>query len=380
MGEVQEVQLQVMAEGVKESSTSREIALADQKALDARERYKRWFKIVLYTVLVLAGQAVATLLGRLYFDKGGKSKWLGTLVRLVGFPILLPFYYFFVLAPKATRNNIVILDPKQPSALVLASVYILLGLLVALNCYLSSIGLMYLPVSTFSLIGSSNLGFNALFSYFMNHLKFTASIINSLVLLTISSTLLALQSDPGDSVGVPKGKYVIGFVCTVMASAGAGLFLSLNHFAFRKIIKKTTVKATVEMVIFQSIAATCVILVGLFASGEWKGLKSEMEDYKMGKASYILNLTWSTITWQLFSIGSMGLIMEVSSIFSNAIGVVGLPIIPIMAVVFFHDKMHGVKAIALVLAVWGFVSYMYQHYLDDCDHHEDSPPTEELKK
>ncbi|KAI4298230.1 hypothetical protein L6164_031813 [Bauhinia variegata] len=136
-----------------------------------------------------------------------------------------------------------------------------------------------------------------------------------------------------------------------------------------------------EMVIYQSFVASCATVVGLFAGGEWKGLKSEMENYEMGKASYIMNLVGSTVTWQAFSIGSMGLIMEVSSIFANAIGAVGLPIVPILAVIFFHDKMYGVKAISMVLAVWGFISYMYQHYQDDgkskgenLNAQKDSPP------
>ncbi|CAN1251318.1 Purine permease 21 [Linum perenne] len=60
----------------------------------------------------------------------------------------------------------------------------------------------------------------------------------------------------------------------------------------------------------------------------------------------------------------MALVFEVSSVFSNAVGTVGLPLTPMVAVVVFHDRMSGVKAIAMVLAVWGFVSYLYQHYLD----------------
>jgi len=41
------------------------------------------------------------------------------------------------------------------------------------------------------------------------------------------------------------------------------------------------------------------------------------------------------------------------------------PLGPILAVIFFHDKINGVKFIALMLAIWGFLSYIYQHYLDD---------------
>ena len=45
----------------------------------------------------------------------------------------------------------------------------------------------------------------------------------------------------------------------------------------------------------------------------------------------------------------------------------GLPVIPVLAVIFFHEKMDGVKAISMVLAIWGFISYFYQHYLDDSE-------------
>lgn len=39
--------------------------------------------------------------------------------------------------------------------------------------------------------------------------------------------------------------------------------------------------------------------------------------------------------------------------------------VPVLAVIFFHDKMDRIKIVAMVLAIWGFVSYLYQHYLDD---------------
>lgn len=111
--------------------------------------------------------------------------------------------------------------------------------------------------------------------------------------------------------------------------------------------------------------ASCVSLVGLFASSEWKTLSSEMENCTLGKVSYVMNLVWTAITWQVFNIGGTGLIFELSSLFSNAISVLGLPVVPIMAVIIFHDKMNGLKVISMILAIWGFMSYVYQHYLDD---------------
>ena len=90
-----------------------------------------------------------------------------------------------------------------------------------------------------------------------------------------------------------------------------------------------------------------------------------MEEYELGKVSYLMTLIWIAAGWDVFTLGAVGLIFDVSSLFSNVISTLGLPIVPVLAVFFFHDKMDGVKVVAILLAIWGFVSYMYQHYLDD---------------
>lgn len=112
--------------------------------------------MAIYTLSLLSSQSVALLLGRLYFDKGGKSKWMATLVQTAGFPALLPFY----ISPtknKPTNND----HTKPPSALTLASLYVFLGVFLVAVAMLYSIGLLNLPVSTYSLICASQLGFNA---------------------------------------------------------------------------------------------------------------------------------------------------------------------------------------------------------------------------
>ncbi|KAL7129733.1 hypothetical protein ABFS83_13G088300 [Erythranthe nasuta] len=230
---------------------------------------------------------------------------------------------------------------------------------------LYSIGLQYLPVTTYTLICATQLGFNAVFSFFLNKQKFTPYIVNSLVLLTISSVLLVFQTDSGDPNKASKSKYTIGFLCTLAASAGYALMLSLTQLAFQRIIKKETVRAVVDVTVYQSLVATCTILIGLFASGDWGKLSAEMEGYKSGRLSYVMNLLWTAVSWQVFIVGCTGLIFQVSSLFSNVISILGLPVAPVLAVVFLRDKMSGVKAVAMLLAIWGFVSYMYQHYIDD---------------
>lgn len=325
-----------------------------------RTRYQKWLQMALFSILVLAGQSAATLLGRLYFEKGGKSKWMSTLVQAAGFPVLIPILFVI-------RNKGRVPDEKTkpPSPLVLGSVYIVLGILLAAICMLFTIGLLYLPVSTFSLLSATQLAFNAIFSYFLNSQKFTTYIINSVVLLTTSSALLVLQGGSLDNNEVSKGKYIAGTVCTLCASAGYSLMLSLSQLAFLKVMRKPSVKELLDFLVYESLVASCIILIGLFASGEWKTLKAEVNGYELGKGSYVLTLIWIALCWQIFSIGMLGLIVKASALFANVISTLCLPIVPMLAVFIFQDKMSGVKAVSMFLAIWGFISYLYQHYLDD---------------
>lgn len=321
--------------------------------------------MAIYTIFILVGQTAATLLGRLYYDKGGNSKWLAGLMLTAGFPVLVPFYFISSpLLQHPVSNN---LHRKSPSLLLFASAYSLFGIIIAADSMLYSVGYMYLPVSTYSLLCASQLAFNAFFSFFLNSLKFTFLIINSLTLLTISSILLIFQTNDStassdDGHPFSKRQYAIGFICTIAASALYGLLLSLTQWFLHKVVKKTTVKVVLDMIIYPSLVASCVIVVGLFASGEWKGLSKEMAGFKLGKVSYLMTLIWTAVCWEVFSVGSIGLIFEVSSVFSNVISTLGLPVVPVLAVAFFRDQMSGVKVLALILAVWGFVSYVYQHY------------------
>ncbi|XP_027086748.1 purine permease 21-like [Coffea arabica] len=323
--------------------------------------YKWWFQVAIYILFLLSGQAVGTLLGRLYFDKGGNSTWLATLTLTMGFPMLLPFRFHSSLQ----NHNADYSRVQQPSVLVLTSIYVFLGLCTAGDSVLYSLGLKYLPVSTYSLICASQLAFNAVFAFFLNAQKLTFFIINSLVLLTISSIVLVIHNDTEDSSNNSKNKYTLGIICTVAASALYAFVLSFTELTCQKILKSKTFRVIIDLTFYESLVATLAIVVGLFASGEWKSLKSEMQDFRLGKVSYIMTILWTGISWQVFNIGCNGLIFKVSSLFSNVISVVGLPVDPVLAVVVFHDKVTAAKVVSLLLALWGFMSYAYQHYLDD---------------
>ena len=99
----------------------------------------------------------------------------------------------------------------------------------------------------------------------MKYMKVLCLIVNSLVLVTVSSMLLVFHAN---SLASPKDKYIIGIMCTVGASAGYGVMYSRTQVAFQKVLKPKTFIAVLEMIIYESIVASCATLVGIFVSGE----------------------------------------------------------------------------------------------------------------
>lgn len=315
--------------------------------------------MVINIFFLVVGQSAAVLLGRFYYDQGGNSKWISTFVQTAAFPIL---YVPLILLPSARETSA---SSALPPLRVLVLVYLSIGVLIAGDNYLYSLGLLYLSASTYSLICASQLAFNAVFSYFINSQKFTALILNSVVVLSFSAALIAVNDDSEGPSGVSRWKYILGFLATLGASAIYSLLLSVMQLSFQKVIKKETFFVVLEMQIYTSFVASCVSLIGLFASGEWKTLRGEMHSFGKGSVSYVMTLVWTAITWQVCSVGVVGLVFVVSSLFSNVISTVALAVSPIAAFIVFHDKMNGVKIIAMLLALWGFVCYSYQNYLDD---------------
>lgn len=322
-------------------------------------RCKWWFLVALNIFFLLVGQAAAVLLGRFYYDQGGNSKWLATLVQTAAFPLLLiPLYFIPSSKESSTSSN-------PPSFKVIALIYFVLGVLIACDNMLYSVGLLYLSASTYSLICATQLAFNAVFSYFINSQKFTVLILNSVIIVSFSAALIAVNDDSGGPAGVSKGKHIVGFICTLGASALYSLLLSLMQLTFQKVLKKETFSVVLEMQIYTALVASCASTIGLFASGEWKTLHGEMEKFGTGRVSYVMTSVWIAVAWQICSVGVVGLIFVVSSLFSNVISTLSLAVTPIAAVIIFHDKMNGIKVIAMLLAIWGFASYIYQNYLDD---------------
>lgn len=130
-------------------------------------------------------------------------------------------------------------------------------------------------------------------------------------------------------------------------------------------------KEILNVIFFESMVASCVLVFGLIVSGEWRGLKEEMEGFGLGRAGYMAVVVAAAVAWQGFSVGMVSLILKVSSLFGNVVSAMGVPVVPVLAVVVFKDRICGVKVVALLLALWGCVSYVYQQFLDH-DHEGES--------
>ncbi|PON58894.1 Purine permease [Parasponia andersonii] len=343
----------------QESILSKDELSTSQIQFAKLKRWQWWFLVALNIIFLLVGQAAAVILGRFYYDQGGNSKWMATFVQTAAFPLLL-IPLFLVPSSKYPSTS-----STAPSIKVLASIYFFLGVVIAGDNMLYSVGLLYLSASTYSLICATQLAFNAVFSYFINSQKFTALILNSVVVLSLSAALIAVNDDSDGPTGVKKSKYIIGFIGTLAASALYSLLLSLMQLTFQKVLKRETFSVVLEMQICTSLVATCASLIGLFASGEWRTLHGEMQGFGKGGFAYVMTLVWTAVAWQVCSVGVVGLIFVVSSLFSNVISTLSLAITPIASVIVFHDKMNGVKIVAMLMAIWGFASYIYQNYLDD---------------
>uniref|UniRef100_A0A7N0UJW8 Uncharacterized protein n=1 Tax=Kalanchoe fedtschenkoi TaxID=63787 RepID=A0A7N0UJW8_KALFE len=125
-----------------------------------------WLLVALNVFFLIAGQAAAVLLGRFYYDQGGNSKWMATLVQTAAFPILLMPFLFLSSSTKERQTSD---SSSRPTFITLAALYIVIGILIAGDNMLYSIGLLYLAASTAQPILSS---------------KFTALISNSVVILS----------------------------------------------------------------------------------------------------------------------------------------------------------------------------------------------------
>ncbi|PAN51168.1 hypothetical protein PAHAL_9G575800 [Panicum hallii] len=331
----------------------------------APRRYWLSPPVVLSACLVLLG-AVGSLLIRVYFVHGGQCLWLSTMIQVSGWPLLLPALCVSMLL-RSRRGGGGVADRLLPARLVGAVA--VLGALFAAACFAYSLGSRALPLSTSSLLLATQLAFNAVAAVLFAGLRFTPFSANAVVLLTVGPAALGVGPSSEKLAGEASATaYWTGFFECVASAALLGLALPLVEVAMSNYGRRTSGAAVrlpssyatvMQIQAVMGAAGTTVCLAGMAIAEDFQEIHREAAAFGLGETNYYLLLIFGAVSWQLCNLGIMGLIVCSSSLLAGIMIALVLPLAEVLAVVFLHEKFDGVKGIALVLSLWGFVSYLY---------------------
>ncbi|CAJ2637579.1 unnamed protein product [Trifolium pratense] len=326
---------------------------ADQKSITN----KRYIPLLVINYLLLfVGSLSSSLLSKYYFIHKGSSRWVSTWVQSSGFPLLIfpifsPFYLF-----QSTKRK-----PFSDFNSKMLTLSFSIGVMLGINNLFFSWGNSYLPVSTSALLLSSNLVFNLVLSVIIVKQKITFSNLNCVILLTLSSILLALDSNHEKPNGLTKKEYFIGYFCTISAGLLFALYLPVMEKVYKEVYSYEMV---MEMQLIMEIAATVLASVGMAWDGGFKEMKRESDKvFDKGSEVYWVTVMANVVTWQFCFMGTAGMVFLTSSL-TGGICMTALLSMNVLGGVFvFRDEFGGVKVVSTVLCLWGFCSYVYGMYV-----------------
>lgn len=235
----------------------------------------------------------------------------------------------------------------------------IIGIITGLSNYVYGYGLARLPVSTSSLLVSTQLAFTAGFAFLLVKQKFTAFSINAIILLTVGAAVLALHTSSDRPKGESKEEYVLGFVFTLAGAALGGFIMPSLELTYLKAKQAVTYRLVLEIQLVICLFATAFSTVGMIINKDFQAISKEGKQYELGETKYYLVLVWVAISLQGFFLGIVGVIFYGSSLLAGIIITVSIPITELLAVIFFHEKFQVEKGVALFLSLWGFVSYFF---------------------
>ncbi|CAI9116202.1 OLC1v1017292C1 [Oldenlandia corymbosa var. corymbosa] len=230
-------------------------------------KWKRAF-LILNCFILAIGNCGGPLVMRLYFIKGGKRIWFSSWLETGGWPItFIPLFisYFHRRRKNGPTTNLIIM--KYPVFVASA----VIGLLTGLDDYLYAVGIARLPVSTATIVIASHLGFTALFAFLLVKQKFTAYSVNAIVLLSLSSGVLALHTSSDRPEGESTKLYVLGFVMTLSAAALYGLVLPMVELMYMKAKQAITYTLVLEIQLVMCFFATLFCTVGMLINHDFQG-------------------------------------------------------------------------------------------------------------
>ncbi|KAL4281887.1 hypothetical protein GQ457_03G033690 [Hibiscus cannabinus] len=314
--------------------------------------------LVINCVILTVGNSGGSLISRVYFVHGGKRIWFSSWLQTAAWPI-----YIFIIAgaymyrsrttEPTSENKLFYMKPS----LFIASAVI--GILTGLDNYFYAYGVSLLPVSTCNLILASQLAFTAGFAFLLVKQKFSAYSINAVFLLTIGAGILAVPTSGDEAENESKREYTVGFLMTLAAAALYGLVLPLVELMYQKANQEITYALVLEIQLVTSVFATAFCTIGMLVNNDFKVIGREAREFDLGETKYYVVAISSAILWQGYFLGGIGIVFCASSLLSGMVTAIQLPILEILAVIFFREKFEAEKGLSLVLSLWGFLSYFY---------------------
>ncbi|XBI97290.1 hypothetical protein VPH35_033457 [Triticum aestivum] len=229
--------------------------------------------LVVNFLLLAVGTACGPLLLRLYFLHGGTRKWLSSLLQTAGWPLLLlPLSASFYSRRRRPRPEVVVADGVFLMTPRLLAASVVVGLMTGADNLLYAYGQAYLPVSTSSILISTQLAFTAAFALLLVRHRFTASTVNAVVLLTLGAAMIGMDSGGDRPAGVSGGQYAAGFGTTLGAAALYGLILPVMELsqAWHSGAAALTYTHVVEMQVVIGLTATAFSAVGMLLNNDFQ--------------------------------------------------------------------------------------------------------------
>ncbi|CAI9116256.1 OLC1v1017353C1 [Oldenlandia corymbosa var. corymbosa] len=335
---------------------------------ELRRKLKAWVSmkalvVILCFISQAVGQVAGTLIRRTYFLHGGNSKWLSAWLVTAGFPCL--FLPIFISYAKTRSNPTSSSSPSSYRFLITPKLFgagALLGTLLAINSYLYSFGPSYVPVSVYSLLASTQLAFTSIFAYFIVKHKFTQYSVNSVVLMTFGSIVLGLNMNRDRPAGESNGKFTLGFCMTLAAAALHGFIMPALEYTRKMASVPFTFDLVMQLQFLISVFATLFCTIAMIINHDFQAMPKEAAEFELGPTKYYMILAFAALAYQALSIGSTGLVFSSSSLFTGIVYALLVPVQQIFAVIFLPERFSAEKWLALVMCLWGVVSYFYGEY------------------
>ncbi|GJN33741.1 hypothetical protein PR202_gb22364 [Eleusine coracana subsp. coracana] len=336
--------------------------------------------LVVNFILMVVGTAGGPLCLRAYFLYGGNRKWLSSFLQTAGSPLLLvPLYFSFRRRSRVTDANggapSLSTTMTKPSTGISTRFFLMtprllaastvIGVLMGLDDLLYAYGLAYLPVSTSSILISTQLAFTAGFALLLVRQRFTAFSVNALVLLSVGAAMLGMNASGDRPPGVSAAQYGAGFAMTLGAAALFGLMLPAMELSQARHAARAGPGAfnyalVMEMQLVIGLAATGFSVVGMVVNNDFHAIPREAREFGLGgQSGYYLLMVGSVLVYQCFFLGTIGAIFFGSALLAGVVVTVLIPITEVLAVMLFREPFSGTKGVALALSLWGFVSYFY---------------------